>query len=105
MILGGPEDFAALTGAAPVAPHFGDFVLGFPAAIENTCAEVQGLGPLTLGRGLMQVDRAFDYLVEYAAAADSDGDDNDDRCLAELAVNHRARALGRATRLSSWRGR
>ncbi len=38
LILGGPEDFAALTGAAPVAPHFGDFVLGFPAAIENTCA-------------------------------------------------------------------
>jgi methylmalonyl-CoA mutase cobalamin-binding subunit len=37
MILSGPEDFAALTAAAPVAPHFGDFVLGFPAACENTC--------------------------------------------------------------------
>ena len=36
MILEGPEDFARLTQAAPVAPHFGDFVLGFPAAIENT---------------------------------------------------------------------
>lgn len=38
LLLNGPEDFAALTAAAPVAPHFGDFVLGFPAAIENTCA-------------------------------------------------------------------
>ncbi len=37
MILNGPEDFAALANAAPVAPHFGDFVLGFPAALENTC--------------------------------------------------------------------
>ncbi len=38
MILEGPEDFAALTAMAPVAPHFGDFVLGFPAALENTQA-------------------------------------------------------------------
>jgi methylmalonyl-CoA mutase cobalamin-binding subunit len=38
LILERPEDFAALTNAAPVAPHFGDFVLGFPAAVENTCA-------------------------------------------------------------------
>ena len=36
MILEGPEDFARLTAEAPVAPHFGDFVLGFPAALENT---------------------------------------------------------------------
>lgn len=38
LILDSPEDFARLTEAAPVAPHFGDFVLGFPASIENTCA-------------------------------------------------------------------
>jgi len=38
LILDGPEQFADLTSAAPVAPHFGDFVLGFPAAVENTCA-------------------------------------------------------------------
>ena len=38
LILEGPEDFAALADAAPVAPHFGDFALGFPAAVENTCA-------------------------------------------------------------------
>jgi hypothetical protein len=38
LILRGPEDFAALTHAAPVAPHFGDFVMGTPAACENTAA-------------------------------------------------------------------
>ncbi len=38
LILDGPDDFARLTDAAPVAPHFGDFVLGFPASVENTCA-------------------------------------------------------------------
>ncbi len=38
LILNAPEDFARLTEAAPVAPHFGDFVLGFPASVENTCA-------------------------------------------------------------------
>jgi methylmalonyl-CoA mutase cobalamin-binding domain/chain len=38
LILQGPEDFAALTCCAPVAPHFGDFVMGTPAAFENTAA-------------------------------------------------------------------
>lgn len=38
LILDNPEQFADLTDAAPVAPHFGDFVLGFPASVENTCA-------------------------------------------------------------------
>ena len=38
LILERPEDFAALTSAAPVAPHFGDFVIGTPAALENTAA-------------------------------------------------------------------
>lgn len=33
-----PEDLVALTHAAPVAPHFGDFVIGTPAAVENTIA-------------------------------------------------------------------
>jgi methylmalonyl-CoA mutase cobalamin-binding subunit len=37
MILRGPEDFVTLANAAPVAAHFGDFVLGFPGAVENTC--------------------------------------------------------------------
>lgn len=38
LILGEVEDFVALAAEAPVAPHFGDFVLGFPAALENTQA-------------------------------------------------------------------
>ncbi|WP_139812027.1 cobalamin-dependent protein [Ensifer aridi] len=38
MILPGVEDFVRLANAAPVAAHFGDFVLGFPAALENTQA-------------------------------------------------------------------
>ena len=38
LILERPEDFAALAAMAPVAPHFGDFVLGTPAAVENTAA-------------------------------------------------------------------
>ena len=38
MILDEVEDFVRLANAAPVAPHFGDFVLGFPAALENTQA-------------------------------------------------------------------
>ncbi|MDB5657693.1 MAG: hypothetical protein JWS10_308 [Cypionkella sp.] len=38
MILPRVEDFIALANAAPVAAHFGDFVLGFPAALENTQA-------------------------------------------------------------------
>lgn len=38
IILNGPEDFQRLTNAAPAAMHFGDFMLGFPAAFENTCA-------------------------------------------------------------------
>ena len=38
MLLDGPEDFVRLTATAPVAPHFGDFIMGFPSAVENTCA-------------------------------------------------------------------
>jgi methylmalonyl-CoA mutase cobalamin-binding subunit len=41
LILETPEDFAALTAEAPVAPHFGDFVIGLPAALENTAAALQ----------------------------------------------------------------
>ncbi|MEE4238139.1 MAG: hypothetical protein V2I51_15570 [Anderseniella sp.] len=48
LILDRPEDFAALTAAAPVAPHFGDFVLGFPAAVENTCAAL-AVGATSIG--------------------------------------------------------
>mgnify|MGYP001812661606 FL=1 len=38
LILDSPEAFEALTHGAPVAPHFGDFVIGMPSAVENTGA-------------------------------------------------------------------
>jgi hypothetical protein len=38
MILDTPEDFVRLTHSAPVAPHFGDFMIGMPAAVENVSA-------------------------------------------------------------------
>ncbi len=42
LILESAESFASLTRQAPVAPHFGDFVLGFPAAVENTQFALSG---------------------------------------------------------------
>ncbi|WP_137389807.1 cobalamin-dependent protein [Rhodoligotrophos defluvii] len=48
LILDKPEDFMALTAMAPVAPHFGDFVLGMPAAVENTSAALLA-GATTIG--------------------------------------------------------
>lgn len=41
LILDNEEDYAALTNSAPVAPHFGDFVMGTPAALENTVAALK----------------------------------------------------------------
>ncbi len=38
LLLKDVEDFVALGATVPVAMHFGDFVLGFPAAVENTKA-------------------------------------------------------------------
>ncbi|WP_420583635.1 cobalamin-dependent protein [Ruegeria sp.] len=38
ILLNDVEAFAQLTQASPAAMHFGDFMLGFPAALENTCA-------------------------------------------------------------------
>ncbi|MBI1386511.1 MAG: hypothetical protein GC150_16510 [Rhizobiales bacterium] len=38
LVLDDLDQFYAISHAAPVAPHFGDFVLGFPAALENTRA-------------------------------------------------------------------
>lgn len=48
MVLDGPKDFQALTSMAPVAPHFGDFVLGMPSAVENTSAALLA-GATTIG--------------------------------------------------------
>ncbi|MCB6178083.1 hypothetical protein LHP98_08060 [Rhodobacter sp. Har01] len=38
IVLAGPEDFARITHASSAAAHFGDFMLGLPGAVENTCA-------------------------------------------------------------------
>ncbi|NMM43310.1 hypothetical protein HH303_02390 [Rhodospirillaceae bacterium KN72] len=40
LILDDAESFVRLANAAPVAPHFGDFVIGMPAAVENTAAAI-----------------------------------------------------------------
>lgn len=37
IVLTGPEDFARIIEAAPAAAHFGDFMLGLPGALDNTC--------------------------------------------------------------------
>jgi methylmalonyl-CoA mutase cobalamin-binding subunit len=41
LIMESDEDWIALTSKAPVAPHFGDFVIGTPAALENTVAALR----------------------------------------------------------------
>lgn len=41
LILTGTDDFRLLADASTVAPHFGDFVIGMPAALENTVAALQ----------------------------------------------------------------
>ncbi|NOD93722.1 hypothetical protein GS636_13100 [Ruegeria sp. HKCCD4884] len=48
VILNDAEAFARLTQASPAAMHFGDFMLGFPAALENTCAALAA-GATTIG--------------------------------------------------------
>ena len=48
LILDYDEDFIQLANAAPVAPHFGDFVIGLPAAVENTAAALQA-GSTSIG--------------------------------------------------------
>lgn len=48
MILNSPDEFRALTHSAPVAPHFGDFMIGMPAAVENVSAALQA-GSTSIG--------------------------------------------------------
>ena len=48
ILLNDAEAFALLTEASPAAMHFGDFMLGFPAALENTCAALAA-GATTIG--------------------------------------------------------
>ena len=48
LILNTAEDFLEITNAVPSACHFGDFMLGFPAALENTCYALAA-GATTIG--------------------------------------------------------
>lgn len=48
MILESAEEFRALTHSAPVAPHFGDFMIGMPAAVENVSAALEA-GSTSIG--------------------------------------------------------
>ncbi len=48
ILLQDADAFASLTQASPAAMHFGDFMLGFPAALENTCAALAA-GATTIG--------------------------------------------------------
>jgi methylmalonyl-CoA mutase cobalamin-binding subunit len=48
LVLPDAASWAALSAEAPVAPHFGDFVLGMPAAVEN-CLAALGAGATTIG--------------------------------------------------------
>ncbi|MDJ0958223.1 MAG: cobalamin-dependent protein [Arenicellales bacterium] len=48
LILDSSEAYVRLTSQAPVAPHFGDFVMGMPAAFDNTCAALSA-GATSIG--------------------------------------------------------
>jgi methylmalonyl-CoA mutase cobalamin-binding subunit len=48
LILKQPEDFVLLTESAPVAPHFGDFMIGTPASVENTISAIKA-GSTSIG--------------------------------------------------------
>jgi methylmalonyl-CoA mutase cobalamin-binding subunit len=48
LILEKDEDWLRLTRAAPVAPHFGDYMIGQPAAVENASMAIQA-GATTMG--------------------------------------------------------
>lgn len=50
----------------PISPH------RVRRALENTAQEVPGTSPFALGRGLIQIDRAFDYVREFADYTDQD---------------------------------
>jgi len=48
LLLETPEEFISLTSMAPVSPHFGDFVLGMPSAVENVTGALLA-GATTIG--------------------------------------------------------
>lgn len=66
LILEGPEDYAAITGAAPAAPHFGDFVIGTPASLENAAAALAA-GSTAIGNLGQYYSYSFPYFGDEVA--------------------------------------
>ena len=60
LILDEPEDWRALTQAAPFAPHFAGFMIGMPAAVENTMAALAA-GGTTIGN----LSHFYNYRMLY----------------------------------------
>ncbi len=60
LILDEPEDWQALTRSAPVAPHFGDFMIGMPAGVENAMAALAA-GATTIGN----ISHFYNYRMLY----------------------------------------
>jgi methylmalonyl-CoA mutase cobalamin-binding subunit len=60
LILNSDADFSTLTRSAPVAPHFGDFVMGTPAAFENTIAALKA-GSTSIGN----IGQYFNFRMPY----------------------------------------
>jgi methylmalonyl-CoA mutase cobalamin-binding subunit len=60
LILDTAEDFRKLTMEAPVASHFGDFVLGMPSAVENTEAALAA-GSTSIGN----LGQYFNFRLPY----------------------------------------
>ena len=48
LIMESIDDWQAVTSSAPVALHYGDFMIGMPASVENTAAALE-VGATTLG--------------------------------------------------------
>lgn len=64
LMMAGAEEFAALTADAPVAPHFGDFIMGMPAALENT--------KMALGAGSTSIGNLGQYFTYRLPGWDDD---------------------------------
>ncbi len=60
LILDDPEDWLALTRSAPFAPHFAGFMIGMPAAVENTMAALAA-GGTTIGN----LSHFYNYRMLY----------------------------------------
>ena len=60
LILEEPEDWLALTQAAPFAPHFAGYMIGMPAAVENTVAALAA-GGTTIGN----LSHFYNYRMLY----------------------------------------